>query len=445
MNMGLMEELRNKFEGKKALMVGLGLQGGGVGLIRFFCNLGSHVTVTDLKSNIELSDTIDNLKDLNITYSLNGHKLKDFLNADIIFKGPSVPWDLDHLKQAENKGIPIEMEVSFTASYLKSKIIGVTGTRGKTTTTEMICSFLKKTDKKIHKAGNISGVSTIKLLETAEKDDLVVLELSSWALSGFHKKKISPHIAVFTNLFPDHLNYYKTMEDYFYDKSAIFLYQNQSDYLFLNKNLKETVSRLEIKSKKIFFDKDDFDQDFKYLKGNHNKENAAVAYLVSQLFKIDNMIALKTLQGFKSVQYRQELIKQIGVISFINDSTSTTPTSTIKAVEAFNDKAVVLILGGQTKKLPIKFLLEKMSSIEFIVLLKGSFTDEIYQELKTKYKNKMSPIFNNLNEAVKFAYIKTLGLQKECYVIFSPGATSFAMFKNEFDRGNKFNEYVERL
>jgi len=445
MTNGLTQQLSNQFRGKKVLVVGLGLQEGGVGLARFFSELGAKVTVTDIKSKEELLESIIKLNSLEINYSLGGHKLEDFLESDVIFKGPSVPWDHEYIVKAEAKGIPIEMEISFTVSHLKSKIIGITGTRGKTTTVEMIYSLLKKTGKKVYKAGNLSGISTINLLKDATEDDLVILELSSWSLSGFHKKKISPNVAVFTNFYPDHLNYYKNMDDYFDDKKAIFLYQQKSDYLFINNQLIDKIDKTEIKGNVKFYDEQSFKGELDYLKGEHNKENAAAVYLVGKLFNLSDKQIYDKLKSFKPAKYRQEIVKITEGITIINDSTSTTPTSTIKAINAFSDKPIILIMGGNSKNLPVKKLTGRLSDVEFIVLIKGGFTDEIYSELNAKYKTKMSEIFDNLEDAVEFAKLKAQNLKSDAYLLFSPGATSFAMFKNEFDRGDKFNEYVKGL
>ncbi len=425
--------------------MGLGFQGGGVGMARFFAKLGAIVKVTDLKTKEELASSLEQIKDLNVSYTLGKHELNDFLNTDYIFKGPSIPWDNEYLTQAQNKGIPVDMEVAFTLEYLSCKTIGITGTRGKTTTTEMIYKLLLKTGKKVYKAGNLTGQSTIELLNNVRDDDIVILELSSWSLSGFHKKKLSPNIAVFTNFYPDHLNYYSNMEEYFYDKKAIYLYQWEKDICFINKSIEQKIDTSEIKSNIVYFDKNDFQGKPEFLRGDHNLENAAVATLVAKEFGLSDTAIISILKSFKPAICRQEIIKTIDKITVVNDSTSTTPTSTIKAIETFKDKPIILILGGNSKNLPVKKLTGKLSNVEFIVLIKGGFTDEIYKELISKYHNKISPVFEKLEDATIFAFDKAKALKKDCYLLFSPGATSFAMFKNEFDRGEQFNKYVKNI
>lgn len=443
MGNGLMEKLSNKFKGQKVLVVGLGLQGGGVGMARFFNRLGSIVKITDLKTKAELLQSIKLLEDINITYTLGKHDVNDFLTTDFIFKGPSMPWEHEFLIQAENKGIPIDMEVAFTLEHLLCKTIGITGTRGKTTTTEMIYSLLKKTGKKVYKAGNLSGISTISLLKDTTQEDLVTLELSSFSLSGFHKKKISPNIAVFTNFYPDHLNYYQNMDDYFFDKKAIFMYQKENDICFINEQLKNEISEDEYVSNIKFFGAKDYEGKLNHLRGTHNRENAAAAYHIGKLFNLSDQKIYDELKNFKSVKYRQEIIKVIDRVTIINDSTSTTPTSTIKAIDTFKDKPIVLILGGHTKNLSVKYLIERLVDVDKIVLINGMFTDEILNTLKKQFPKKVSQVFDRLDEAVKYAFEVSKKINTDCYLLFSPGATSFSMFKNEFDRGDKFNEYVK--
>lgn len=440
---GLIQQLSNKFSGKKVLVVGLGLQGGGVGIARFFNKLGSIVKVTDLKTKEELLQSIKLLGDINITYTLGKHDVNDFLTTDFIFKGPSMPWDHEFLIQAENKKIPIDMEVAFTLEHLKCKTIGITGTRGKTTTTEMVFKLLQKTGKKIYKAGNLTGQSTIELLNKISDNDIVILELSSWSLSGFHRKKMSPHIAVFTNFYPDHLNYYKNMDDYFFDKKAIFMYQKENDICFINEQLKNKISENEYVSNIKFFSAKDYKGKLNHLKGAHNRENAVAAYYIGKLFNLSDQEIYDELKNFKSVKYRQEIVKIIDGVTVINDSTSTTPTSTIKAIETFSDKPTVLVLGGHSKNLPVNRLIEKLADVDKIVLIRGTFTDEILNILKNQFPKKLSPVFDRLDEAVKYAFEESKKINTDCYLLFSPGATSFAMFKNEFNRGDKFNEYVK--
>jgi UDP-N-acetylmuramoylalanine--D-glutamate ligase len=445
----LMESLQAKFRGKKVLVVGLGLQGGGVGVARFFAELGARVTATDLKIEEQLKKSLEKLKSVPIRFVLGKHDLHDFISADYIFKGPAVRWDLPEIIAAQKKGIPIEMEASFFASLCPAKIIGITGTRGKSTVTMMLYGLLKNNGESVYLGGNISDYSTIEILKTATEKDLIVLELSSWQLSGFHKKKISPHIAVFTNLYPDHLNYYKTMDEYWYDKSAIFIYQKQGDYLVANEMLRKKIVRvLTAKTQQNikYYQPSDFPQPLRYLKGEHNKENASAVLHVANILGVDEKKAIDFITQFKNLSYRQEIIAEKNKAIFINDTTSTTPVATIKAIDSFSDARIILILGGNAKNLPTDELMNKLKSVEKIILLAGSFTDLIKPELYKNYADKIVGSYDDLEEAIKKAYKTAQQFKKQnIYILFSPGATSFAMFNNEFHRGEEFNKIVKKL
>lgn len=458
MSQQLIENLKNKYTGKKILVVGLGLQGGGVGIAKFFAELGAKVTVTDKKGESKLHESINKLKGLDIQFHLGGHNVDDFINPDIIFKGPSVPWTSGPLVQAQNKGIPVEMEMSFVVENYPGKVIGITGTRGKSTTTHLIFNLLKESGYLVSLGGGLPGISTIDCLKEADENSWLVAELSSWALSGFHRKKISPHIAVFTNFYPDHLNYYKNLEDYFYDKQAIFQYQKKEDYLVANKSLMQSIDsstqifqkshkteKFFFASSSIFFSKTDFPYKLEYLKGDHNLENAAAALKVSEILKIDKNKAVEIISRFGGLPYRLQIVGQKGNITFINDTTSTTPIATIKAVESLKDKKIILFLGGNSKNLPKEQLIEKLNLVDKIVLLEGSFTEEILSILKKNYSGKLDGPYNNLEQAVNEGYRLAKEINQEYYLLFSPGATSFAMFNNEFHRGEEFNKIVKKL
>lgn len=441
----IIKNLKQLYQGKRVLVVGLGLQGGGVGVAKFFAELGAKVTVTDKKTKAQLVQSIELLKQYPIKFYLGNHPQDIFLNTDIIFKGPSIRWDMSGIMAAEKKGIPVEMELPFFAYHCPAKIIGVTGTRGKSTTTNMIFKLLKNNGINAYLGGNIPNVSTISLLSTVTEKDWLVLELASWPLSGFDRHKISPHIAVFTNLYPDHLNYYQSMSHYVKDKKAIYLHQNIHDHLIVNSWLKEMIQQDFVKSNIHYFSKNDFPYDLEYIKGEHNQENAAAALMVAEVLNFNKQKAIRSISSYKGAPFRQEIVgKKDGVI-FVNDSTSTTPVATCTAIDTFSQdgKKIYLILGGQAKKLPTDTLIKQLIEVEKIVLLKGSLTDEIMPDLKQLYSKKISEVFSDLKLAVKKAY--NLAKKTGGYVLFSPGATSFAMFNNEFHRGEEFNKIVKTI
>ena len=191
--------MEDYFKDKKITVMGLGLLGRGVGDAEFLAKNGADLIVIDLKIKKQLKTSLDRLKRFkNIKYTLGKHKLQDFRRRDMILKSAGVPLDSPYIKEAKKNKIPIEMSASLFTKLSGAKIIGVTGTRGKTTVTYMIYQILKKAKKRVFLGGNIKGVSTLALLGKVKKGDTVVMELDSWQLQGFGDSKISPHIAVFT-------------------------------------------------------------------------------------------------------------------------------------------------------------------------------------------------------------------------------------------------------
>ena len=199
-----------------------------------------------------------------------------------------------------------------------------------------------------------------------------------------------------------------------------------------------------MKSNVFYFDDSQFPYDLS-LHGTHNKENAAAALRVAEVLKLDKEKSIQTIGAYKGLPYRQEVVGEKQGIIFINDTTSTTPVAAVNAIKTFRDKPLIHILGGNAKGLPTAELLNELRHVDKIVLLKGSFTDEIIGELRAKYKDKISPVYESLDEAVTEAYRLAKEKPDGAYILFSPAATSFAMFKNEFDRGDHFTAMVGRI
>ncbi len=443
-----LQDLQRFIKGKKVLIVGLGRQGGGVDAVRFFHRLGAEILITDLKSETELSASLEQLKGLDFKTRLGGHSRQDFENADFILKGPSVPWNSEYIRAGLEKNIPVYDNISLFFQISPSKkIIGITGTRGKTTTTHMIYSYLRK-KKRVYLLGNIPGSENLMSLFKIKPGDWVVMELSSWQLSGLHKIKKSPKYAVFTNFYPDHLNFYPDLESYFFDKSAIFRYQKDKDFLIANKTLKDKILKYHPCSKILWFSKKDFPDDLAYLLGEHNRENAAAALLLlHKVLGFPQSEVIRHLKNFKPVDFRLQKVKEYKNIIFINDTTSTTPVAAEKAIEALAGKKIFLVLGGNSKGLDFSNLLKKLEKVEKIFLLPGSFTDQILPEIKKRYPEKL--LYNQPFENLQDLLVKAVALAEEqkeqVYLLFSPAATSFAQFQNEFDRGRKFNQVLFQL
>lgn len=410
------------FKNKKVVIMGLGLLGGGVGAAEFFVKHGADVLVTDLKIKRQLKKSVDKLKGLPIKFVLGKHRKEDFINADLIIRNPGVPRESKYLKIAKDNNIPVRTDIDIFFNLCSAPIIGITGTKGKSTVATLIYLFLKKKYPKTFLAGNI-GVSPLEILNKIDKESKVVLELSSFELEDLKK---SPHVAVITVLFPDHLNRYKDFKHYVNAKKSIFKYQDKNDILVLNNNDSETRKLYsEAKSKVYFF------------KGS----NAAAAILVAELFRIPKDDIKEVLSNFKGVPHRQEFIASKNGVKYFNDTTATNPEAVIFAIETFRKRfpksKIVLIAGGEDKKLSYKSLARSIEhNVDHVVLLPGTGSNKLKRNLDKFHSVK----------SMKQAVGKASSLaQRGDIVLLSPGAASFNLFENEFDRGNQFVKAVKRL
>lgn len=465
-------KFKRDWKGKKVLIMGLGLQGRGIGDAKIFCEAGSEVTVTDLKDETQLQPAVFQLKGLSVRFVLGKHEEEDFRSHDMVMRNPDVPKSSPFLKIAGAAGIPVKMDSSLFAKYCPFPIIGITGTRGKTTTTMMIYEVLKKLyPGRVFLGGNVPGRATLELLKeiatslTPRNDntqqDIIVLELSSWELRGWRDEKISPHISVFTNLYQDHLNRYASMDEYFKDKLAVAEYQSPKDWLIAGPEVQLPVERL--KARIIRFSSGNLPRDFKLkVPGDHNRDNAAAAMAVAGILKLKDNDVLGILGKFAGIPFRLETIATIDGVEYINDTTSTTPAAGIAALRAMT-KPVILIAGGSSKKLDLKPFAEEIiknresKRVKKVILLKGEGTDELIVYLKDGEVSQTSPlktkvcetsdrklidgVYDDFRQAVEQARMLA---RPGDVVLLSPGCASFSMFNNEFDRGEQFNQIIRQ-
>jgi UDP-N-acetylmuramoylalanine--D-glutamate ligase len=432
------------FKNKKITVMGLGLLGG-VGDIRFLAEAGADLVVTDLKTEKELKSSLDVLKKFtNIRYTLGHHDFRDFKNKDLIIKAPSTPLDSLYIKEARENKIPITMWAALFSEFAMkagTKIVGITGTRGKTTTTILISEILHKAGKKVISGGNVQGTSLLSSLVKLTPNTLVVLELDSWKLQGFNDTKISPNISVFTNFLPDHLNYYKgNMKKYFLDKTYIFKNQKEEDILILSKQSLSFIKKWggKIKSK-IIIPKERLPKGWQInLPGLHNEHNVMLAVEVARQLGIKDSTTKKTLKNFKSIEGRLQLLREIKSVKYYNDTTATTPEATIVALKTLGKKKnIILIAGGADKNLNMDELIIQIPKYcKKVVLLSGSGTSRI----KNKIKNMVE--VNSMKRAVVVA--KTFAKSGDI-ILLSPAFASFGMFNNEYDRGDQFMKIVKSL
>ncbi len=439
------------FENKKITVMGLGLLGRGIQVSRFLAESGANLTITDLKSENDLKNSVKKLKDFKIKYILGEHRLEDFENRDMIIKSAGVPLDSPFIEKAREKNIPIEMDASLFTKivreiYHKVKIIGITGTRGKSMTTALIFHILKENKNKLGSnvflGGNMRNSSTLPIIKKIKPKDIVVLELDSWQCQGFGDNKISPDISVFTSFMKDHLNYYKNdINTYLKDKSFIYKFQKKDDILITNK---KTINILNPKPKsKVFILKKETLLKISKLNlkifGKHNIQNASYAFEVAKNFGLSEKDIFKSLKSFNGLDGRCQFFK-IKNKNIVNDNNATTPEATSVAIKSCREKfpksKIVLIAGGSDKNLDLSPMIREFKNISSLILLSGKGTDKLIKKIKIKYT-----ITHNLKTAIKLSLEK---LSKNDVLLFSPGFASFGMFKNEYDRNDQFLKLIKK-
>ncbi len=429
------------FKDKKVTVLGLGLLGRGVGDSAFLATSGCDLIITDKKTKEQLETSLEALKGFSdISYTLGEHRMEDFENRDFILKAAGVPFDSDYVAHAAQKNIPIYMSAALVSSLVMKElpdatIIGITGTRGKSTTTQLIAHILKENNLRVHLGGNVRGVANLPLLDALEDGDYLVLELDSWQLQGFGDMKISPHIAVFTSFLDDHMNYYKEdKEHYFDDKANIYRNQGKFDILIASPQAHEEIWKRDKKKEVFIPDENQFEMN---LIGEHNLVAARLAYEVTSQCGLDDEGIRAAIKSFAAVEGRLEDMGDFGGVKVFNDNNGTTGDATVaalKAIETTFGKKPILIMGGADKGLPVTDLEATIKSMtKEVVYLSGTGTEKI--SLPKKYE------FEKLEDCVKQAFQLA---ETGDIILYSPGFASFSQFfNNEYEKNDAFVKAVQ--
>ncbi len=441
------------FKDKKVTVMGLGLLGRGIGDAAYIAAAGAaEVVVTDLKSEAELKASITQLQEYkNVTFVLGEHRKEDFENRDLILVAAGVPKDSVYLKYANEAGVPLKQSAALFAELSRIPIVGVTGTRGKSTVTHMIHHvLLVTTGENVLLGGNIRGVSNLQLLHEVTEDSLCVMELDSWQLQGFNWAKLSPQIAVFTNFMRDHMNYYKDdMAAYFADKANIFLYQEESGVLvttpevFTQAQTFMAGKGITLGQEVILADSSIIPEDcLLAMPGEHNRLNAALAVEALKAMSLTEEEIFEGLASFAGVEGRLQKIGDVAGVTIYNDNNATTPAAVVRGLEAVaNGQNVVLLVGGSDKGLELENLPEVIAATcVHVVLYTGTGTEKLKAALPATVSIEEHEQFT---DAVK-ALVATAATGN--VILFSPGFASFNHeFKNEYERNDAFVTEIQKL
>lgn len=461
-----LEEFKTYVKGKYVAIMGMGVSN--TPLIKYLMDLDANITVFDKKSEEELDKSlIEEYAIQGVKFSLGENYLKNLVGYDIIFRSPSMRPDIPELEKELDRGAILTSEIEMLIDLCPGKIIGITGSDGKTTTTTLIYKMLEAAGYHCYLGGNI-GIPLFAKIDEMRSEDIIVLELSSFQLMTLKK---SPQIAVVTNVSPNHLDIHKSYEEYIEAKKNIFKYQDKDGIVVLNYD--NDITRdfsLEAKGEVRYFStrvklddgvvldnnmikisedkirKQIINVDDILLLGAHNIENACTAIAaVKDLVKPEDIVSVLT--TFKGVEHRNEFVRLLNGVKWYNDSIGSSPTRTIAGLVSFKNK-VILIAGGYDKHLDYtdmgRYIVDHVKTLVLLGQTKEKIKTATLQEIERRGGNIDLPIIEctSLEEAVNKAY--EIASEGDT-VFFSPASASFDMFKNFEERGNKYKELVHSI
>jgi UDP-N-acetylmuramoylalanine--D-glutamate ligase len=467
---GELRRLLAGLAGRRVTLMGLGLFGGGRGAARFLAESGARLTVTDLRSAEKLAPSLDALADLSIDYHLGSHREEDFTSASLVVVSPAVPKDNPYLRSARRAGVPIASPMNMFLALCPAPVAAVTGSNGKSTTTALLATMLRARGYRTWLGGNI-GISLLSSLPRIGPSDIVVLELSSFQLEDAAVLEWSPHVAIVTNITPNHLDRHGTMEAYADAKRNILRFQGADDFAVLNARndllcgwvheglrgrpvwvdsrprgggLPDGVSLISDRlvwragpRHDVLCAREDIP-----LLGMHNVENVMAAAAGACCLGAGADAVRTALSTFVGLEHRLELVGEFRGMRFYNDSDSTTPDSSVAAVRSFSGP-VTLIAGGYDKKLDLSPMAHEAAVGAEALITMGQTGPAIAQRAREESalsgRSLLVREVGTLQEAVDAAAELSM---PGTTVLFSPGCASYDMFENCDQRGETFKHLV---
>lgn len=451
---------KDYFKGKRVTVMRIGLLGRGIGDTAYLAEAGADILVVDAALKEVMQPAVDQLSQYsNIQWKFGPYDFTDFKDADLVLVGAGTPLDEPVLLQCQAAGVRLVQSAALFAELSGVPVIGVTGTRGKSTVTMMIhhvLSFI--TGEKILLGGNIRGVSNLALLSEVKEDSLCVMELDSWQLQGWGWAGISPTVAVFTSFMEDHLNYYlprtsdvlglnedekknRAMAAYFKDKAQIFLHQEESGTFVTTPAVFEWVRKVlpneTIGQELVLADTSVLPEDMLLsMPGEHNRLNAALAYEALKAVGLDDEAIFEGLATFPGVEGRLQLVATKDNVRVYNDNNATTPQATTAALEALDlgNRNIILIAGGADKNIDVTNLAYAITQhCKNVLLIPGSGTDNLLSYIDG------GEVGVSVLPDLKTAFAEATRLaQNGDIILFSPAFASFSQYKNEYERNDEF-------
>jgi len=449
----------NPFElrGKRVLVVGLARTGAATAL--FCAARGAIVTATDARTENEIGEAIASLRAADVRLEFGGHRENTFLEQDLIVPSPGVPADAPLLQAARSKGVTIWSEVELADRFLEGRLIGITGSNGKTTTTSLIEHILRNAGFSTILAGNI-GTPLIARVEQTSDASITVVELSSFQLESI--ETFRPNISVFLNLTADHLDRHHTLEAYARAKARIFENQTEADSAVLNADDAATTplappkphvywfSRKQrvaqgsfLRENEIVFRHDGEEEVVLKLAdiplaGSHNVENVLAAVAATRLAGAEPAAIAKGVRSFAGVEHRLEFVAQIGGVRYYNDSKATNVDATLKALDAFSGR-ILIVLGGKDKGSDYTLLQRSLREKAILALLIGAAAEKIEKQITGSVAIERAGTIERAMEIASHAS------RPGDVVLLAPACASFDQFQNYEHRGHVFKELVHQL
>lgn len=459
-----LREFNTYLKNRKVAVIGLGVSN--LPLLDYLYEKGAIVTVFDDRDTEKISkEAIEKVNKYEFETSFGENNLDKLVGFDLIFRSPSCMPTKKELEEEERRGAIVTSEIEMLMEMAPCKVIGVTGSDGKTTTTSLIYEIVKNAGYNTHLGGNI-GIPLFTKLKEIEPEDVIVLELSSFQLMNMN---ISPDISVITNITPNHLNIHASYEEYIDAKKNIFKNQKEDGIVVLNYDNELTRNcRSEANGKVIYFSSKEklengiiVDNDVIkecedrlrkhiintkdiHLRGMHNYENVAAAIAATKSF-IDIDTIVDAIKKFKGVEHRIEFIRELDGVKWYNDSIGTSPTRTIAGLNSFSED-IILIAGGYDKHLEYEPIAKPIvDNVKGLILI-GQTSKKIYEAVtkELERQNKELDIYQ-CNEFEQIVEVARKIAKPGQVVLFSPASASFDLFENFAQRGNKFKELVNEL
>ncbi len=429
------------YRGQRVTVMGLGQFGGGAAAARWLARQGARVTVTDVADDRALAPALTSLADSPIAaFHLGGHRDADFRNAGLIVVNPAVRPDNPWLVVARRNGVPLSTEIDLFLKHCPAAVVGVTGSNGKSTTAAMTAAILQADGRRTWLGGNIGG-SLLDLLDEVKPDDSVVLELSSFQLFYLRPETRVPHIAVITSFSPNHLDWHTDMDEYAAAKRVLFQRQQPGDMAVINTHDARLAAWEKCVCGRLLPLVSIGDFPCLPVPGWHNRMNAACAATAALGAGCNRSAVERGLLGFRGLPQRMERIAEVGGRTFYNDSTSTTPESTIAALESL-DCPVFLIAGGRDKGFDFTEMIEATGRIAVGGAFFGESGPKLCNWLKASHVETNAVAVATLDEALDWCWHNS---RVGDAIVLSPGCSSHDQFLNFRERGERFAELIYHL